>query len=330
MQLEEQSGSSPGSEDQTVIEGQQATENNQATDQPGETEDSLLAVVQSVSAEKAETTESADQPSDSPSAEQSQETTEQQVDDRKEDDFSDVPFNKHPRFRELVKEKNAYKAKLAEYEPDAQQYREIQSFMEKAQLSAEEVAEGLMLMAEMKSGDPVKAYEALTRKVETLALASGKKLPADLEQRIEQGYVDRETAESLYQQQVAAQRQAAQAQAQLEQRTRKDAQAQVQAIAGAVATWESATRAGDPDFDLKADFVKDRVRAHMAAHGMPKSAEEALQISRQAYEAVTQTLQRARGPKPAMRPAVGGKVNGSAAPEPRNLLDVIRQALSGA
>lgn len=329
MQIEEQSGSSPGSEDQSVIGGQQAIENNQATDQPGETEDSLLAVVQSVSAEKAATDADDGQQSDSPTAEQGQDT-EQQVDNRKDDDFSDVPFNKHPRFRDLVKEKNTYKAKLAGYEPDAQQYREIQSFMQKAQLSAEEVAEGLMLMAEMKSGDPLKAYEALSKKVESLALASGKKLPADLEERIEQGYVDRETAQALYQQQVAAQRQAATAQAQLEQRTREDAHAQVQAIAGAVATWESATRANDPDFDLKADFVKDRVRAHMTAHGMPKSAEEALQISREAYEAVTQTLQRARGPKPAMRPAVGGKVNGSAAPEPRNLLDVIRRASAGA
>lgn len=327
MQIEEQSGSSPGSEDQQAIEGQQTNENPQGTDQTGETEDSLLAVVQSVSAEKVDQPSDAGQQSDSPTEEHSQ--VDEQIDARKDDDFSDVPFNKHPRFRELVKEKNTYKAKLAEYEPDAQQYREIQSFMQKAQLSAEEVAEGLMLMAEMKSGDPLKAYESLSKKVESLALASGKKLPAELEQRIEQGYVDRETAEGMYQQQLAAQRQAAQAQQALEQRTRQDATAQVQAIAGAVATWESATRANDPDFDLKADFVKDRVRSHMAANGMPKTADEALQISKDAYDAVTQTLQRARGPKPAMRPAVGGKVNGSAAPEPKNLLDVIRRASAG-
>lgn len=328
MQIEEQTGSSPGSEDQQVIDGQQADANPQATDKPGETEDSLLAVVQSVTAEQADPPTDDGQQTDPPPEEQSQAA--EQIDARKDDDFSDVPFNKHPRFRELVKEKNTYKAKLAEYEPDAQQYREIQSFMQKAQLSADEVAEGLMLMAEMKSGDPLKAYEALSKKVESLALASGKKLPAELEQRIEQGYVDRETAQGMYQQQLAAQRQAAQAQQALEQRTRQDAAAQVQAIAGAVATWESATRANDPDFDLKADFVKDRVRSHMAANGMPKTAEEALQISKEAYEVVTQALQRARGPKPAMRPAVGGKVNGSAAPEPRNLLDVVRRASTGA
>ena len=240
------------------------------------------------------------------------------------------PYKIKKRFKQLLSERHEWRSKAQEYEPDAQQYREIQSFMQRTGLSAEEVAEGLLLMAEMKSGDPTKAHEALMKKVESLALAAGKKLPADLEEKVEQGYIDREVAQQLHQQRMQAERQAALAQNTLERKAQEEARNQVLAIANAVQTWEQAARQTDPDFDLKADLVKDRVRAHVAAHGMPKTPEEALKVSKDAYEAVTQVLSRARGVKPAMRPAVGGKVSGSVAPEPKNLLDVIRRASAAA
>lgn len=320
MNDEEISGSSPELEQDA---GNQVEESSST---PGETEDSLLSVVQNVS--QADTQESADSESESPTENQS-EIVDEEPEAAKADDFSDVPFNKHPRFKELIKEKNAYKAQIAEYEPDAKQYRQIQTFMESNQLTPEEVAEGLVLMAQMKSGDPAKAYEALSEKLENLALQAGKKLPKELEDRVEQGYIDRETAQTLYVQQVNAEREAAKANLQLQQRTQQDSQTQAAVMANTVAAWESATRASDPDFEVKAELVKDRVRAHIAQHGMPKSAEAALALSKEAYEAVTKTLRRVQGVKPAMRTAVGGKVNGSAAPEPRNLLDVIRQASAG-
>jgi len=324
MQIEEQSGSSPELD----------TEVNQATEasKPGETEDNLLSVVKSV-VEKSAAEQNAESLSESPpdaQSEQVSETESEQADPEKDEDYSKLPFNKHPRFRELVREKNTYKAQMAEYESDAKQYREIQTFMQGAGLTAEEVAEGLALMAQMKSGDPAKAYEALSKKVESLALAAGKQLPQDLEERVDKGFVDRETAQQMYQRQVQAERQAALAQNQLQQRTQQEAQAQVMSIANAVQAWEQTTKVTDPDFEIKVDLVKDRVRAQVAANGMPKTPEEAVKLTKQAYESVTQVLRRAQGPKQSMRPAVGGKVNGSAAPEPRNLLDVIRQASIGA
>lgn len=324
MQVEEQSGSSPELE----------SEVNQAAEasKPGETEDNLLSVVQSV-LEKSNEAQDEESLSESPTdaqSEQGSETELEQAEPEKDEDYSKLPFNKHPRFRELVREKNTYKTQAVEYEADAKQYRDIQSFMQNAGLTAEEVAEGLALMAQMKTGDPAKAYEALSKKVETLAQAAGKVLPQELEERIDQGYVDRETAQQMYQRQVQAERQAALAQSQLQQRSYQDAQTQVVNIANAVQTWEQQTKVTDPDFEIKVDLVKDRVRAHVAANGMPKTPDEALKVTKEAYESVTQVLRRAQGPKQSMRPAVGGKVNGSAAPEPRNLLDVIRQVSAGA
>lgn len=321
MQVEQQSDSSSELENEV----------NQTTDEsnkPGETEDSLLSVVQSVSAQSDQQS-AEDGDTESPTEEQSQEAATEQTTGEQPEDFSKLPFNKHPRFRELVKEKNTYKSQVAEYEADAKQYREIQGFMQANGLTAEEVAQSLEMLAKVKTGDPATAYELMQERMEALAVAAGKKLPTDLEEKVEQGYIDRETAQELYQRQVEAERKAQVASTQLERQSAQDQQAQVHAMASAVAAWEQSTKATDPDFDLKADLVKDRVRAHVAQHGMPKTTEAALKMSKDAYDAVTQTLLRVRGDKTPMRTAVGGKTNGSAAPEPKSLLDVVRRASAG-
>lgn len=321
MQIEEQTDSS--SELETTNTEQVTDESNK----PGETDDSLLSVVQSV-VEKSTDDSTDDSTTDSPTEEQSQ--TEEKHDGEQPEDFSKLPFNKHPRFRELVQEKNKYKAQMAEYEGDAKQYRDIQSFMQQHNLTAEDVANSLQMLAKMRSGTPAEAYELLQGRMEEIAIAAGKKLPADLEEKVDQGYIDRDTASELHQARVNAERQAQSAQSQLEQRSQQEAQAQVVAMANAVSAWEVSTKATDPDYDLKADLVKDRVRAQIAANGMPKTKEDAVKLSKDAYDQVTQALLRVRGDKQPMRTAVGGKTNGSAAPEPKSLLDVIRRASAGA
>lgn len=296
---------------------------------PGESEDSLLSVMRSVTAQSEDAKpagEGVDPPSNDSEVGQ---LDEEEADSAKDDDFSDVPFNQHPRFRKLVFQKNKAREQLAELEPDAQQYRQIQSFMDRASLTPEEVAEGLVMMAEMKSGDPVKAYEALSKKMESLALAAGKTLPPELEDRVSQGYVDRETAVSMHQQQLALARQASEAQRNLSRRTADDTAAQTRAVATAVQGWETKTKSTDPDYSVKAELVRDRLRANFAASGMPKTPEEAVKLATAAYEDVTKTLNRVKGPKQEIRTVSGGKVNGSAAPEPQSLREAMFRSISG-
>lgn len=327
MQVETQADSSTAPEDQVAQAQADATP---PTDKAGETEDSLLAVVQNVA--KKEVTESAPQENaESPPADKSQQVeanAEPSLDD--DPDYSKLPIWKQKEFRGIVNERNHFRKMAKQNFEDAKQYRDINSFMQSNGLTAEEVAQALDTLAKMKNGDPAKAYELLQERLDKLALMAGKRLPAELEEKVEQGYVDRETALALYQQQADAERKAQQAQSQLERLNQQDQQSQVQAMANAVSTWEAATKAADPDFDLKADLVKDRVRAYVATHGVPKTADEALKVSKDAYDAVTQTLLRVRGDKAPMRTTVGGKTNGSAAPEPKSLLDVVRRASAGA
>ena len=319
MRIEDESGSPP---DMELATDNQAVDNSEKI---GETEDSLLAVIQNVSEQSGKSQEDASE-SESPPESDSQEAVSEQAESQKEEDYSKLPFGEHPRFKKLVAQKHEFRKMAQSFEADAKQYRDIQTFMNVNDLSPEEVAKALDVLAKAKKGDPAEAYKLMQARMDELALASGQKLPTDLEDRIEQGYIDRETAQELHQHRVKAERQAQIATSQLERRSQQDAQQQTVAMAQAVQTWEQSTKAADPDFELKVELVKDRVRAAIATNGMPKTADEALKLSKEAYESVTQVLRRAQGTRQSMRPAVGGKVNGSAAPEPRNLLDVIRQS----
>lgn len=291
-------------------------------------DDSLLSVVRSVSdaADKA-----VDNSDDDGEQSNSQADPTEGVDGQTakgepdEDDFSDAPFSQHKRFKQLLQSRNTYRSKVAELEPDATQYRQIHAFMERSQLTPEEVAEGLILMAEMKSGDPSKAYAALSKKLEALALASGEKLPDELEERVQQGYVDRETAQQMYRDQQRLAREAATSRSELERRTQAEAASSAQAVQAAVASWEAQTRTSDPDYAIKADLVKDRLRARIAANGVPRTPEAAVELAKAAYQEVSEKLNKVRGQKPPMRQPVGGKVSGSVAPQPRNLLEVIKR-----
>jgi hypothetical protein len=330
MQLEKQ----PDSSSETVdLQASEATASTEKDPQSSETEASLLSVVQNVSSPKPDTPAAAEADPDPLPGSEGRETDAGSEADPFADDVTDytkTPAWQSPEFRGMVKDRNRFKEMARDYQPDAKQYREIQRFMSVNQLTAEEVSEGLALMAQMKVGDPSAAYEALQAKLEKVALAAGKKLPAEIEKQVEEGLVDRETATQLYTERMASARETALLKSRLEQSTQGEARSQIMQMTSAVATWEAATKASDPDFDMKVELIKDRVKAHVASNGMPKSADEALKLSKDAYEAVSKVLEKARGPKPAMRPVVGGKPNGSAKPEPRNLLDVIRQASAGA
>lgn len=237
------------------------------------------------------------------------------------DDFSDTPFHKHPRFKQLIRERNEFRSR-------ATQYDQITDFMEKNQLTAEEVAQGFQMMAMMKMGDPSQAYEALKKVTDSMALAAGHKLPDHLAQKVEQGYIDQETAQDLWREQFKAQRQAA-ITATENQRFRQQEQRSVHnTIAEAVTAWEESVRESDPDYDLKADLIDDRVRALVAEKGKPRNTDEALAYAQDAYKTVSDRLKSVRGVKPPMRTAVGGKVSGTPLPEPKSLLDVIQNTLS--
>lgn len=305
-------------------------EQAQSSSAESETEDDLLAVVKA--AVETEDPVDTDSQSDEVESDEEDEETDESEDFEEDDseeasseeEATDVPFNKHPRFRKLIAERN-------ELRPKAEQYDQITGYLKTNGLTADEAAKGFEIMALMKN-DPAAAVQALQPYLQNLSLATGHTLPDDIQQRLDDGYLDeddaREMARLRAENQRSDQRFARMQEA--EQRSRYE-ESQNNA-ASAVVAWETKTRSNDPDYDLKADELDDRVRVIMAerrasGNDRPLSPDEAVSIAQQAYNEVNKRSQARLGGKRPIRTASGGKLGGTPTPEPNSLMEAVQNAL---
>ena len=109
--------------------------------------------------------------------------------DDADDSFEDVPFHKHPRFKEVIDQRNKYRE-------GAEQYEQITGFLAQNNLSAEEAAQGFQIMALMKN-DPAAALDALSPFVQQLGIQSGITMPGDIQSKVEDGYLTKMQRESF-------------------------------------------------------------------------------------------------------------------------------------
>jgi hypothetical protein len=68
-----------------------------------------------------------------------------------DDEFANVPFNKHPRFKAVITERNNLRGEINTLKPDADRYRNVQTFLDQNSLTAEDASELLIVGALMKS-----------------------------------------------------------------------------------------------------------------------------------------------------------------------------------
>lgn len=235
------------------------------------------------------------------------------------EDFTDVPFHKHPRFKKVLEERNAYKE-------NAQKFDVMQSYLLDNQLSGEEAAKGLEIMALMKA-DPMAALNALKPYVQNLSQAAGIVLPQDIQTRVNDGYLDEDAAREMAVLRANEQRAKAQvnqyAEAQQQQATRQH----INGLAETVTAWEEKTRQSDPDFDLKQEEIDDRIRVMVSERGRPNTAQDAIAMAREAYEAVNTRFQSRFADRRPMKTASGGKLGGNPQAEPQSLHEAIANAL---
>ena len=292
----------------------------------GDKDEGLLSVVRSA-IDDSRTNDTAspadDENSDDPDGEAaSDDTDEDTAEDAAEDDesFSDVPFNKHPRFQKLIAQRN-------ELRGEAEQFRKVQSFLDQNDLNAEEAAEGLTLMALMKHS-PAEAWTRLKPHVQKLLAESGELLPQDLTERVRKGEITREAAleMSRLRAKESSRESFQQHQARVaKQQQQRDAQ---MALRNEAASWETQMRGRDPDFDAKAEALQKEVIWLQRRDGVPTDPAGVRKQLKTAYDAVNKTVKPKREPKPAINPVTGGKVAGTPKAEPKSMLDVVRGARS--
>lgn len=239
------------------------------------------------------------------------------------ENYSDVPFNKHPRFQQVL-------GKLKAAETDAQRYRNVETFIGEQGLSGDEAAELLQIGGLIKT-NPVEAWKRVLPTIQQLAIAAGEVLPDDLRQRVQAGEVSREVAMDLSRQRAANQSLTARQEWERNNSQQRQVVELQQQIGSTVTSWESERRARDPNFEAKLPAIEREVAWLQSKHGKPRDPNGVRAQLQQAYDAVSAqfAVPTPAAPKRAtQRPVTGGQVNGNVRPEPASTLDIIEQVVA--
>jgi hypothetical protein len=238
------------------------------------------------------------------------------------ENYSDVPFNAHPRFQQLIRERNSLRE-------DAGRYRNVQNYLDANGLSAPEAADGLEIMGLMKT-DPTAAWAKLKPMVQNLLVAAGEILPQDLAQRVQKNELTRDGALEISRARASEKALKFRTEFQHTQAQRRGATEVQNSIVSTVDQWEADRRLKDPNFGAKFPRIQEKIAFLHATEGVPDSVDGVKAQLKRAYDAVNKELSaqvpqaRSQQRKPAVNMVRGGQVAGNARPEPKSTLDIVR------
>jgi hypothetical protein len=222
-------------------------------------------------------------------------------------------------------------ARLEAIKPKAAAADHVSKFLVENDISHEDFAHILNLGAAMRRGDLRTFYEGVKPYMELAEQYMGVSLPPDLQQRVAEGHMttqaaaafskermDRALAENYRQRMEFANQTDA---AQRQQKQLEDA------VVDHVNAWERQTMQKDPDYLRKAAAVQLAMKGVVFEKGRPQTPGHAVAIANEAYRRVNDQYKTWQPqPRPTSRaPSSTGRTNG-AAPEPKNLFDVVKQA----
>lgn len=175
---------------------------------------------------------------------QQQQADDQQVSDAVTDKDGDdkLPFHKHARFQEVIREKNESKRQLDEVQPLVQQARALEGILRENNISNQEYQSALQYLIALRR-DPVAAYNMIKQTTEQLALLAGDRIPDDLQAEVAAGTLDPNRARQIAQAQ--AQQRYQQVRSQWQQNGQQNGQGDI--VSQATRLWVSSKTSIDPD-----------------------------------------------------------------------------------
>lgn len=246
-------------------------------------------------------------------------------------DYSSVPFNKHPRFQELLKKSKDYEKRVQDLEPAAAQFRNIDGYMRQNNISAEEAADALDFLSLTKRS-PAEALARIKPLVQQLLIASGEILPDDLKQRVQAGEIPADAAREVSRSRATVAQQEALRARDLEVQQQQQIAEHAQYLGSVAQAWAADRDVKDPSFKDKFPFLQSEVALLQRTEPKPRNAEEVQAQLNRAYANVTQrmrTLTPAAAPRPALRPVVGGVAPGNQSAQPKTMAEAVRMGARG-
>lgn len=262
-----------------------------------------------------------------------------------------LPFHNHPRWKAVIAERDELKVQLqqldsvkqevASFKDRAERFDMVSNFVQQNGLESQEIDTGFAIMAAIANaskfgGDPQAALDLLTPYVTHLQSLTGSVMPDDLQKKVDEGYLDLETAQDIAKLRAENNRvkqtaNVAQQRAENVQQLSQQEQQQkvVGGIMDAVTKWEKNWKDSDPDYAIKQADVMMLVENLQNKHGKPRTVEDALYLANFAKEKVDEKYKNLLPKKNELRTVTGGNVKGTPVPQANNVKDAVQLALQG-
>lgn len=227
------------------------------------------------------------------------------------------------RFNELL-------AQRKELEGKAEESEVITKFMQENNISSDEMARMMGTLAHFNAGDYKQFLDGIQPLMEHAGVALGATLPPDIQQRVDEGYIDANSAAELAQQRATS----SEAQVRLEREQFNNQQqfhqAEVTQIRSSVDDWEADIKKTDPDYAQKEEQIRVNARSLMAQYGAPVNSEQALQLSKDAYAMTNNFIKKAAPTPRAINPGPSSSTVPNAQAAPKSMLDAVRLGIRNA
>lgn len=254
-----------------------------------------------------------------------------------EAELAAAPKGLRRRFQQVRAQNQRLKDQVASVQPSAQQFEKLQTFMQSNELDARSAANALRIAALVQGAingrvDPTSVVQELTHWADQLKGLTGDRLPVDVQQRLDDGSIDENTAKELAR--LRAQSGVQQRRTELDRQTltTQATQATAEHIYSALQAWEQSVRTRDPDYSRKAKLVETTaksLRLERYGNGMPPTVEMAQALAQEAYDIVTRELAAALPQQQSVRAPLNGATSSKSTvrTEPKTSLEAAMQGL---
>lgn len=239
------------------------------------------------------------------------------------ENYLDVPFNKHPRFQALIAQRNGFRE-------DAGRYQNVVNYLSENNLTSDEAANALHTFALAKV-DPAKAFAELKPWLQELLVAAGEVMPADIQARVEKGEITAEIGHELSRERAKTKSHETRQGFEAQRQARASETNLVTELVSTAESWVAERRVKDPSFAAKEPRLQREIAFLQQQEGKPKDKAGVLAQLKKAYDAVNKDFtppaarqQQQQQKKPAIKPVVGGVVNGNVREKPKTTLEIVR------
>jgi len=234
------------------------------------------------------------------------------------------------RFEQLLAQRNEARQQYDSIQPELQQHRQLQGYLQQHQLAPDDVNTLLGVGASLRRGDYKAFLEGVTPYVMAAQEALGIRVSGDLQRQVDEGLIDDQMAREL----TRTRYRAAQAEARLQDANREvttNQQVQhVSQIRDAVDAWEANIQRRDPDYAQMSGAVRRYAQGLLQERGIPRNPQEAVALTQAAYDEARATFGRLQ---PQLRPTRNTPssihvATGTPSQDPRNMKEAVVMALA--